>query len=273
MNRLRKALGIVALVLGNSCKESETLANKLLERFPNQIPSAAEVKKYRTPGAKYILVHIKQTHFSEGPFKSSELSLDEKLEIYASIDRSQRDIYRILSYLVDTGFISEVRSEGFTTENTPSIQNEYLSVLDKLRNASIFRVDPIYLYAGVRVLKRMVNGEEAIPDNSNIDDIRREYEKNQKEFDVFKYVPGGALVLALENRLRIKPSETNVSRDDAFDRREDTVLIFSTQSDAPLQTIIFGANHDLRDNIKRWNRSHEDNKLSLIIITPDANKK
>ena len=79
-----------------------TLANRLLERFPETIQGARDIHKYEIENANKTLVHVKQAHIAK------EITPEQR----DYIARVQKDIYQILKYLNETQGINEVYSEG-----------------------------------------------------------------------------------------------------------------------------------------------------------------
>jgi len=76
----------------------QTEAERALDTFPDRIPGAISVDKYRTDGAKHCLVHIRQVH--EGGKETMETV--------------QNNIYRILTNLSHTTGIDSIYLEGFS---------------------------------------------------------------------------------------------------------------------------------------------------------------
>jgi len=50
------------------------------------------------------------------------------------------------------------------------------------------------------------------------------------------------------------------------------LLELASQSENPLQVLVYGGAHDWMDNIKAWNERYPDRKFSYLVITPNAFK-
>lgn len=111
-----------------------TEANRLLIDFPIQIPGARDVKKLLTPGAKYCLVHIRQTH----QVKDKEIMK----KIGPEVEAVQDDIYTIVSSLHSGFNVDEVYDEGYDYNESqiPSDSNILLKEIDKKNAAAGFKI-------------------------------------------------------------------------------------------------------------------------------------
>lgn len=96
--------------------ERESVANLLLDKFPNNIDGARDVVKKRVPGADKTLVHVAQ-------FQDNPDLIFHKREYAAKV---QLDIYKILNHFIDNYGIEEVYSEI-----TPARALANLSNIDK----------------------------------------------------------------------------------------------------------------------------------------------
>jgi gas vesicle protein len=298
--KLKKIVRIVLIVLFLVVMEQivigvfkeKTEANKLLRKFPTDIPGAAEVKKFEFPDAKYCLVHIKQIHEVEGLAKKE---LKEVQEV-------QNDIYLILSFLIDNWALNEVYNEAvWNAELSNSI-----IILNK-------RIDDL--------LKDVLSSrEEIIKEHiKHLEDEKTYRENLKKEIKELKIkllmiqflikrerekrVCGPAVErLCAEGRLKIKAAETlmgnlfsevllklqkeemefpeeilkYIFKKAILDIREKILLeLIASSEENPLPVVVYGGAHNWLNDIMKWNRKrgHQDEKFSLIIITPKAYKK
>jgi hypothetical protein len=54
-----------------------------------------------------------------------------------------------------------------------------------------------------------------------------------------------------------------------YKSREDYVLKLVSDAREDCSVVVFGADHDFRDNVDQWNNEHPRDKFSLIVVTPD----
>jgi len=276
----------------------QTLANKLLEEFPSEIPGAYEVKKQAVVGAKYCLVHIKQMHDIKNMTP----------EMKQNINRVQDDIYKILSYLIDNCGLSEVYDEGLSRGHEVLV--ECFSNLERIgekihtKHEDLIRekIESLEFEAN-----RTVNYEFKTPEEFNAykHDLREQIKK-LKEINLPKAVEydgqhalekankkrnkSAVERLVDEEKITIKCSETGVAnmlagdvveqrqrgenvpdelyRQVVHDLREQIVLKIIDINKDSLAVVVYGGAHCFSNDINGWNKENPDKKFSLIEIWP-----
>lgn len=227
--------------------EEITRANEILRNFPENLSGAIEVRKYETPGARYCLVHILDCH--KKPSQSDQLRL--------TIQRTQEDIYSILSYLVDNHSVEEVYLEGISLPLEERFERGDLR--NQLETSAESRkimgpTGKLYLERKIKIKAGTTDLVQAIADTEvNNHTIGRGVLDNQED-----------VLLALI--------------------ADDSLV---THSGNPLAVAIYGGLHawggadsfgesfslkdrkSYKDNIAWWNRWHT-NKFSLIEVIPSA---
>lgn len=252
----------------------ETEANRWLEEFPLQIPGAREIRKYRTEGAKHCLVHILQRHYLFG------LKTNKKREDFLTDDIKdvQRDIYTILSYLIDNCSLKDVYDEGVVSENIDYYDN--------------------------MILKFWRKYEESLSPKARLDKVqvvKKFQEDNHKFLERIGSIPGAVLRLALEKKVILKAAETIevnklINKDDKkwfpneknMDEREDALFKLIGDSGNSIGVVVYGGGHawggkqsfgesyslegriSWKDNIYEWNLKNPNKKFSLIEVVPSS---
>ncbi|MFT4304128.1 MAG: hypothetical protein ACMXYG_06175 [Candidatus Woesearchaeota archaeon] len=149
--------------------ESITEANQFLLDFPAEIPGASSVDKYITPGARYTLVHIRQTHMVENPTQ----------EVERKIESSQRDIYKILEYLVNNIGFTRIYKEGVAelTEGVITSTIAYERIFKSIFEIDLTRINQriIETKQEIELANQGEIPEEYYTISSNIEQIRTTY--------------------------------------------------------------------------------------------------
>ncbi len=281
-SRRRFLAGLVGIAgfigTGYYLTSKENEANIELFKFPVEIPGAREIRKYKTNGAKHCLVHILQAHYVR-----SKIDYDESY-----VTNVQRDIYNILSYLVDKKNIRNVYAEGFIPED---LLNFRASLEDFLRQ-----------YNELNSLER-IYGAKLANDNefqSKIGEARRAYSLVLEEIErklgavgrlVFedKIIPKAGETFEA-NEAAIKDKRKGIISERVLDDREDVLLDVINCNKETLSVAVYGGLHafggeksfgkdynlndrlSFKDNIYEWNLKNRDNKFSLIEVVPDHYK-
>ena len=260
-------LGAGGLWLFNDYQErNQTLANKLLEEFPNQIPGARSVEKQKVRGANKTLVHVRQAHEQEGIIPLNELLAKKDLtpeekrnyaravvNRFREISNNQEDIYSVLDYLIKNKGLNEIYSEGVSK----SSENDVNAMAGELHELAINRVFSIGYF-----------GEEL----------------DEKTRNLLYFIPGADKILSSKGRIKIRGCETDALNDIVYglrngDRelynagnslREDAALDIISQNTNPLNVIVYGGEHRWLDNIHAWNQKNPTKKYSLVEVTPES---
>ena len=263
-------------------RQDITSANKKLRDFPDKINGAKSVVKYETPGAKHTLVHLGQTHYID---MGKELSLENIIntdirywnkikDIYTNINNCQKDIYDILTELKEKQNISNVRSEGVmlrdldNLDNKEALKEAYFSKLAELDETGYFLESIKYSFSVMNRLKPYVEANKPAPFYT-MEKTLKKYNKAKQDFERFRYIGGADILLAMENKLNLLPAETKKAYDNGdMNAREDALLQIVSKENNPLELTVYGAKHNFKDNIEKWNKENPNNKYSLIEITP-----
>ena len=260
-----------------------TQANKKLRDFPEKIKGAKSITKYETPGAKYTLVHLRQTHYVD---MGEELSLENIIkddigywnkikDIYTKINNCQKDIYDILTELRENQNVSNIRSEGVMVRdfdnlnNKEALKNEYFSKLAELDKKNYFPESIESCFRTMNHLEKYVKANKPAP-FSTTEKTLKDYNNAKQNFEKFKYIAGSDFLLAIEDKLNILPAETLEAYDTNDNNiREYALLEIISKNNNPLELTVYGAKHNFKDNIKKWNKENPNKKYSLIEITPE----
>ncbi|GEM_PF-5955094 len=225
-----------------------TEAETYLKNFPETIPGAAKIQKYKTPGAKHCLVHIKQQHGN--PVKLTKQEMKE-------IDAVQKSIYDILTFLVDNNYTKNVRIEGMLVIQEEKNKQEYNhlpSIEDQVKD-NYQKTNGLEYFAGGSLKLSLEN--KITPKAADTIEAMMDWARHQN------------------------------SNFYTFDNREDILLQIITDDNESSVPVVYGGAHafggkkscgneyDLenvvseKDNIQEWNTKHPNNKFCLIEITPE----
>jgi len=229
-----------------------TLANEELRKFPNSFGKYGEVRKYKTPGAKYSMAHIKQSHYRPPTFMKNnpkltkeqnnqlrELYKNEYDRIFRKINSIQKGIYAVLRFLNQKGY-KEIRAEGATIPLTEKqCLNEY---------------------------------------NSTMSEILTLFGKTKEENKPYFFVPGADVIQGALGQIKLFPADKKELLQKAeknpkdklytYEARENALLEIIDESGKAFSIVVYGANHDFKDNIEKWNKKYPSKKFSLIEVTP-----
>ena len=274
--------------------------NKLLRDFPTEIPGARKIAKHEIRGASKCLVHVLQTHLTEG--------IEEGSDDWKEISQVQTDIYQILDHFYAQHNLKSVYVEGFTPESI-DLRYSHRNLLRVARKgqAAMEEFDK----------KRIVSLEEELGnertlnlgaylrfsgDTNSLEKYKAELSQELADLKKREYnteiappvINGAAEKMFCEGKIKIIPVETlraNVEAgmlaDDvrngikvyvdefnkkAMQQREDIALEMISKSPDQICFLVYGAGHYFGDNINEWNLQHPNNKYSLIEITPESYK-
>lgn len=233
-------------------------ANQWLREFPEEVPGAREVEKYETPGARYSLAHIRVMHSrpfgykipskeeilsgrvklrKEGKIIDREDAVDLIKNSYSLVNRSQKNTYKILSFLNLGYSVTDVRMEGVFEEDDLEELNKNIR----------------YLY------------------NKDLDKLRKSGYFNPERMDNYMWIPGAAELMAMQGKIKLLPAESEeYERGERYNEegREDTLLETVSGQDKPYAVTVYGRGHNWKDNIERWNEEHPDKQFSLVEVYP-----
>lgn len=262
-------------------------ANELLIDFPDKIKGAKRIDKYMTPGARKVVVNIRQSHYIED---ASETELRQ-------IKIVHDNIYHILLYLIEKNKVKGIYHEGVCAEILPVVRlSAWISHIED--NPSGVAINP----------------EQTL---QSIEDVMKLKKANPEFYQAHlllkKIAPYDAVYrLASERKAEILPAEETKSQKNfhrlyekckssvfwnaylelsgrltaACEEREDSFLRIASCSDDPLVVMVYGLMHawggrksfgktyrmagkgSIKDNIAAWNPMNNGNKYSLIEIVP-----
>lgn len=217
----------------------ESVVKREFDSFPTEIPGAKSVKKYETEGAKYCLVHIKQFHVNPG--------IQTEARIMAM--KAQADIYTIVSQLSKNQGLKTVYVEGetpYSVAKFKELKDNYELVKQRMGAGKINTL------IGERAWMRLYLNNIAEP-------------------------MGGETLAGNERALEIVKDHTKFSDEElgksVFDDREDALLKIIGENQPGVFYTIFGSGHRWKDNIDRWNKTHQDKKFSLIEVAALAEER
>lgn len=263
--------------------EQKTPANTVVTEFPTNIPKALCVEKYETPDAKYRLVHVRQAHAA-----MAEVSREDKQKV---VD-VQKDIYAILTYLIEHQNLKVVYQEGQMVE-CPTFAKDERQKRHEEANLTISETEQKICDLEKKLLMSQ-NTPAADPSDAEryqsilASEIKHYLAVIEQKKDAQKYardceqnswyIDGAVGRLEDEGKIRTKPTEKELQllvamldgEDGIFKVREDYLLELIAKTNDPASVTVYGALHDWRDNIDEWNKKYADKKFSLIVITPEA---
>jgi hypothetical protein len=243
------SLALASSLIFSGCnKQEENLERYLVEggkKIEYSIPEVEKVENYFVPNSKDTLVLIRQYH----PVLGGIGKLEQRLET----NKVQKNIYKILEDSYNKGAIQNLYVEGITEKNISKV-NEQLhkeklysknSSLDKLNlsnsqqikqlaSASVFSINynfPLEITESERIVNKAVKI------------LKKKINKN-KNLNSDKWI---------------------------FTKREDFIIKNIAENNPEGKGnpfLLFGARHDFRDNLSKWNNKHSSKKYSLIVITP-----
>lgn len=272
-------------LVNNEDYKPDTSANEFLKHFSDDINFTKSVKKYPVSNARSCLIVIPQIHFTKNtPLMDSILPTLSSL-MYAQINWCQKDIKFILEDMINKYDLSQIYCEGVTNEHTDDdLKIGYVSTLKSLavRNYILFpRIEGMENLLNLELLLRIDAGEDDIL--KQIEDLNP---NEQKAFEYFKYIPGGAYIPIFEGDLkRVAASNSRLNavagylieresgeliNEFIYERREFFALKSCSNDTNDFSVLIYGGGHDFRDNILVWNKVHPDDKYSLIIVKPET---
>ncbi|MBW2978271.1 hypothetical protein KY331_05480 [Candidatus Woesearchaeota archaeon] len=267
-----------------------TRANRALMRFPNEdkinedigTDVVRSVKKYLTPGAKYLLIHARQAHSKKKPSEE-----DRRL-----IFNVQREIYLSGDYFTKSKDVRlrSAHEEEINDEIWAGIFIRFFRIIDDMNkyHESLLKED-------IRNIEHTlaINPEDRL--ERLLEEKRRKL-KEVQEYEKELYIQGALLKLGAEGKLRVLPGtryREKHKRDLSFremiydktELKEDIFLEIAANQGGYIIFVVFGGSHawggkdscgddyDLsrrlstKDNIAEWNRKNPKDKFSLIELT------
>tara|TARA_Y100000034_G_scaffold100223_1_gene123436 strand:- start:763 stop:1515 length:753 start_codon:yes stop_codon:yes gene_type:complete len=205
------------------------------------------------------LLHIKQIHlpsFSDCNYKQ-----------FTEVKENQEDIYRILSNLVDKG-INEVCYEGIFEENK-NLMNQSFELEKYVNNFSGNQYNSNITFSGSLSSKELIERgyRDAVNRLGAEGKIKVKTTEDKEKFDNAVNSVYEGLEKVLE-----KPSDSNKIGKGMYnamtEEREDAVLNILSQYKGPVLPLVYGADHNFKDNIDKWNKKNSNKKFSLIEVIP-----
>lgn len=240
-----------------------TDANKRLLGFPNEIPGAARVVKFYSPGATKIGVHIRQIHDHKG---SNEEYKQEVRQVHANISE-------ILKFLHFNEEVDSVYSEGVTVKE----ERELNKTLSKERNRRLRNIlrstgdyqiqhffspklmnEEIHIY-DAEAQQRLRSEEPTFPkDSEKQKKLRLEAaEQVATNYPVAVRGTDTDVVLGAMHWLnlmratsfgRMTEEQEFVTMNFYLNKREDLVLDLLAANEEEMSVIVYGAGHQFADS-------------------------
>ena len=249
--------------------EKTISASEFFKGFPEEIPGAASIKKYPVGDAKYCFVHIRSAHYVQPEYIEeiiNGLPPGENrpivIDVYSVINEVQKNAYLIINHLIDRYGSNEIYTEGVSHKTNVSKRKlqKYLDYLEgEMSSLGIDTNDEEnwrYIL-GAPYLLHFENKVELL--STEYRGLMEELTLQDRWIDF--------LLLNIQNR------KTEESDKEFHNNRENHVLDL-IHSDGSSYTIVwFGGGHNWLDNIGKWNYvnpGHEEDRFSLIVITPEG---
>lgn len=282
--------------------------NEILRTIPDAIPGAASVNKIEVPGAKHVLVHVRQLH----PATDTNPTYEQIEMRDPDVRAVQTDIHLILLKLKSSAGMRRIYLEGATKSLTAKSFVDYhgvfmnrRSALQKLRATS---EDVLKAQQGFResagngaeddVFGRTLKSAAGTASDQmdllyyDTQSAEAELEKKLEKTDQAQSQFMAAGELARSSKIEIAAAETkqaNAAAMELFrnkkksgeplsseynavtlDARENVLLDIVSANKDPFAVTVYGGGHDWSDNIKQWNDKNPNDKFSLVVITPKS---
>ncbi len=251
----------------------------------------------KTPPAQ-LLVVIRQQHalskdqlrLVNFPPALLQQKLSETLE-------SQKQQYRILEKLVSNYTLDTSCVEGYTTQT--DLESSALYTTNHLTERTVSEVAPYLPGSPLAMLAEKWHTFLQHPHGSAEEKISTDNafkSEAERYVETYKYIVGGDILLASEHGIHVCPGEQQTTYDAAmmpdvqqfstkqlttitpnefyqyrkvvFEDREDAAIENAVAVAKPAVAITYGANHDFRDAAIRWNITHPEHHIGLLILTP-----
>ena len=221
------------------------------------INGVGKIDRYEVEKPNRLLIHMRQKHFSY-PLRNMENYTGDIKEFFRGlydkqfreVNNVQKDIFESLMFLKNAYGMTNVRGEGVNSETT----RENLKLNMSIRYDLMIR--------------------EGFIDPENQDSVKE-----------YGFVVGGYETLVKLGKLDLLPSENKEIYEKALrirkvggfnsdefkiiqEQRENELLKIISKSDSSYSIVVYGGNHDFRNNINEWNIKNPENKFSLIELTP-----
>lgn len=253
--------------------------DKFIRQLPKEISGARKIDFIETPGAKFCLVVIKMKHLQG---LETEEDIRANSDIHPNIIPIHTDIDLVLNTLVRQG-MKDIFIENMSEVYDPVAKDkEWWKTLKQLQR----ELAPLSSQRKMLSLRFIDEPDDKIREDLKKDllhlatkegPIRERYESLRKSVDSRLL---GARELVRHGKLHAYPAEKNelIRRaslrgfytKEEHQQREDFVLQQMVDRRISIASTIYGAWHDFRDNVERWNKDpkNKDQKFSLVIITP-----
>lgn len=224
------AAGMAAVLGSANAQDIEPKnVNRHLRRMPDGLPHVARRTDDRHENARHGLIVIRQIHWA------ADLDAEGVREIQAC----QEEIRDLVDALMKGKWIDSVHQEGRMAAGEPATDARYDSH-PGAEQQGLRDVPRIAEYGALRVL------EEA-------GTIVLKGAERTKEFDA----SGPAVFM-----------EDGPGRDRLlFEDREDALLKIISADRDRIACTVYGAAHDWKDNVERWNDAHPSDAFSLVTLT------
>lgn len=117
----------------------------------------------------------------------------------------------------------------------------------------------------VRLDKMKVRGVENKEIHGQSLDVLDEQERMLKEL-----MEGGKRDLESLERFRKNMQELDKKFAELQEQREDFMLAEIIRNNSPVAPLVLGEAHELQANVEKWNQEHPNQKIALVVITPQG---
>jgi len=248
-------------------------AGKFFSKFPDKIEMAGIVKKHGKQDAKHCLVHISQMHVSRFDRRNPNSSCMNKNTL-EEINNVQNDIYDILLNLKYNYEISEIYQEALYEDE--KIWD------DKMPGRKLF----YFLEYPERLLNEEIEFWKYKVNQDSRGKNKKILEGKLALKDVLKerypFLAGASYLMADNGLLELRYGERKElyqnglygkgsygDEENNHEEREDFILKLISKNKDEKAVVVFGGAHCWKNNIKRWNRRHKNERFSLIEVVPE----
>lgn len=248
-NRKSLLIKILPLALGlslnfgcnylNQSASKQNISRTYWNLQETDIPGVRKIERYGEEDSEHLIVDVRQMHFApNGKVKD--------LAELTAIKQVQDDIYDSLSYFMDNFKLKQIYVEGLHSKKSKQNFNTFYS-FDRLHLERGLKQTPAEdakeYSEGLGILTEAMIIRERV-ELTKPDSIER-----------FLYV---FLLKSLNER----------AQKELYEDREDALLKIVDGNGDKLAVTVYGAGHDFRDNVEKWNQENPKNRFALMTLTP-----
>lgn len=254
--------------------KEQTNTGRFFREFPEEIEMAGYVKKFGSGNAKYCLIHVLQMHVSSFDRKDPYSSCTDEKNL-ENINLVQNDIYDILLQLKYNFGISGVYQEGLhRDEKIWDERNPRRKLFYYLEYPQKELVEETEFWNYKFNLEKKEKYKRILEEKLRLKETLGER---------YPFLAGASFLMADDDLLRLKYGEngdfykeglkSNLSfgaEKNNHELRENALLEMIEKNRDETAVVVFGGAHCWKNNIRKWNKMHQNEGFSLIEIVPES---